>query len=192
MVRLRFETARDLIEAFPVAETVLDIEPTEDPSLAFLDALTSSGEFDKAVGFCAFLLPRRDAVWWGCRSVPRFIGKPTLDEAEGIRVAEEWIKEPSEEHRTTALELGMHYSHKLATTHLALAAGWAGHTFSVGGGDPIPIRPEQTALCVRAAILIAACRVPLAQRPQLMRSCLEDGAKIASDGVTGLGAHAPH
>ncbi len=169
-----------------MAEAVLDLEPTEDPSLGFLESLTSSGAYDKAVGFCAFLLPRRDAVWWGCRAVPRFIGKQTLDEAEGIRVAEEWIKEPSEERRTTALELGMRYSHKLATTHLALAAGWAGHAFSIGGGDPIPIRPDQTALCVRSAILIAACRVSLAERPDLMRSCLEQGAKIASDGIIGL------
>ena len=181
MGRLRFETVRDLFAAFPIAEHVLTLEPSDDPSLDFLASLTSSGEHDKAVGFCAFLLPRREAVWWGCRSVRKFVPKRSLDEEEGIRVAEEWVQEPDEERRRIALELGVRYSTKLATTHLAAAAGWAGRTFSIGAGDPIPIQPHQTALAVRSAILIAACRVSLADRPDLMQSCLDDGAKIASD-----------
>jgi hypothetical protein len=186
VARLRFETARDVFEAFQGAEHELNLEPTDDPSLDFLASLTSSGEFDKAVGFCAFLLPRREAVWWGCRSVRKFIPKRTLDEEEGIRVAEEWVREPGEERRRIALELGTRYSVKLATTHLAQAAGCAGHSFSIGAGDPIPIRPDQTARCVRSAILVAGCRLTLAERPDLMQSCLEDGAKIASDETLGL------
>ena len=186
MGRLRFETARDLFAAFPIAEPVLNLEPTDDPSLDFLNSLTSSEEFDKAVGFCAFLLPRREAVWWGCRSVRKFIPKGTLDEEEGIRVADAWVQAPDEERRQIALELGTRYSTKLATTHLAMAAGWAGRTFSIGAGDPIPIQPHQTALAVRSAILVAACRASMADRPDLMRSCLEDGAKIASDETINL------
>jgi hypothetical protein len=181
MGRLRFETARDLFDAFPIAEPVLNLEPTDDPSLDFLVSLTSGGSFDQAVGFCSFLLPRREAVWWGCRSVRKLIPKHTLDEREGLKVAEEWLEEPDEERRKIALELGQRYSTKLATTHLALAAGWSGRTFSIGAGDPIPIQPHQTALAVRSAILVAACRVRPAEKPDLMRLCLEDGAKIASD-----------
>ncbi len=181
MGRLRFESARDVFTAFPIIEHDLHMEPTDDPSIGFLEGLTSSGAFDKAVGFCAFLLPRREAVWWGCRSVRKFIPKRTLDEEEGIRVAETWLQEPDEERRKIALELGLRYSTKLATTHLALAAGWAGHTFTIGTGDPIPIQPHQTARAVRSAILIAAVRVGVAERESLMRSCLDDGAKIAAD-----------
>jgi hypothetical protein len=184
MARLRFETVRDVIEAFPIAEHELDLEPSDERSLDFLSARTSGDDalqHDKGIGFCAFLLPRREAVWWGCRAVRRFVPKGTLDEEEGFRVAEQWVNDPDEDRRMTALELGLRYSSKLPTTHLALAAGWSGRTFAIGGGDPLPIQPHQTARAVRAAILIAACRASMAERPEVMRSCLEEGAKIASD-----------
>ncbi len=180
MARLRFETVRDLIEAFPIAEHELNLEASDEPALGFMKSLGGGTELDKAAGFCAFLLPRREAVWWGCRSVCRFLPTRTLDEEEGLRVAEEWVKDPEEDRRMTALELGMHYSTKLATTHLALAAGWSGRAFSNGAGDPIPIQSHQTARAVRAAILIAACRVNMADKPELMRMCLEDGIKIVT------------
>jgi hypothetical protein len=62
-----------------------------------------------------------------------------------------------------------------------LAAGWSGRVFSIGAGDSMPIQPHQTARAVRAAILIAACRVNMADKPELMRTCLEDGIKIVTD-----------
>ena len=182
MPRLRFEQVRDVIEAFPSVAYELDIEPSDEGSLDFLNSLVGE-ELDKAVGFCAYLLPRREAVWWGCRSVRKFVLKPTLDEREGIRLAEDWVREPEEERRLAALELGMRYSAKLATTHLALAAGWSGRSFSFAGGDPIPIQPHSTARAVRAAILIAACGARQAERPGLVRGCVEDGIKIAADGM---------
>lgn len=183
MPRLRFEQVRDVIEAFPSAAFELDIEPSDERSLDFLGSLAGGGEFDKAVGFCAYLLPRREAVWWGCRSTRKFVPKGTLDEEEGFRLAEEWVREPEEERRLAALELGMRYNSKLPTTHLALAAGWSGRSFSIAGGDPIPIQPHQTARAVRAAILIAACRASQSERPELMRGCIEDGIRIAVDGM---------
>jgi hypothetical protein len=64
---------------------------------------------------------------------------------------------------------------------LALAAGWSGRAFSIGAGDPIPIQPHQTARAVRAAILIAGCRVSMTDKPELMRTCLGDGVRIVTD-----------
>ena len=183
MAHLRFERVRDLIDAFPSVAFELDIEPSDEGSLDYLSSLAGGGEHDKAVGFCAYLLPRREAVWWGCRSVLKFVPKGTLEEREGLRLAESWVTEPEEDRRMAALELGMRYSSKLATTHLALAAGWSGRTFSVAGGDPIPIQPYSTARAVRAAILIAACRASQTERSEFLRGCVEDGIRIAVDGM---------
>jgi hypothetical protein len=183
MAHLRFERVRDVIEAFPSAAFELDIEASDDRSLDFLSSLAGGGEFAKAVGFCAYVLPRREAVWWGCRAVRRFVPKATLDEREGLRLAEDWVSEPEEDRRHAALELGMRHSSKLATTHLALAAGFSGRTFSIAGGDPVPIQPHATARAVRAAILIAALRAGQAERGELMRGCVEDGIRIAVDGM---------
>ena len=71
MPRLRFETVRDLLEAFPIAEPLIEVEPSDEPSLQFLEGLVAREDWDRAVGFCAFLLPRREAVWWGCRTRAR-------------------------------------------------------------------------------------------------------------------------
>ncbi len=156
MARLRFETVRDVFEAFPIAEHELNIEPNDEPSLRFLETLVSSGEFDKAVGFCAFLLPRREAVWWGCRAVRMLVPNLSAEEAKAIRVAEDWVHEPEEDRRAAALETG-------------------------DGGETIPVAPHQTARVVRAAVLVAACRVSVAEKPDLLRRCLEDGIQIAAD-----------
>ena len=183
MAHLRFERVRDVIDAFPSVAFELDIEPSDEGSFDFLSSLAGGGEHDKAVGFCAYLLPRREAVWWGCRCVRKFVPEGTLDEREGLRLAEDWVSEPEEDRRMAALELGMRHSSKLATTHLALAAGWSGRSFSIAGRDPVPIQPHATARSVRAAILIAAGRASPAERPELMRDCVEDGIRIAVDGM---------
>ena len=73
MPRLRFDTARDLFEAFPIAERLIEVEPSDEPSLQFLAGWSTRDDLDQAVGFCAFLLPRREAVWWGCRTVRALI-----------------------------------------------------------------------------------------------------------------------
>jgi hypothetical protein len=180
MARLRFETVRDVFEAFPTAEIVLDIEPNDEPSLQFLNSLVAREELDKAIGFCAFLLPRREAVWWGCRTVRTLVPNLSAEESEAIRVAEDWVHEPEEDRRAAALEIGRRGSSKLPSTYLALAAGWSGRNMSLGGGETIQVPPDQTARVVRAAVLVAACRVSMAEKPDLLRRCLEDGVQIAS------------
>jgi len=181
MARLRFETVRDVFEAFPIAQHELNLEPNDEPSLQFLEALVSRDELDKAVGFCAFLLPRREAVWWGCRSVRALVPELSAEESEAISVTEQWVREPEEHRRSAAFELGTRGNSKLPTTYLALAAGWSGHSISIGGGETVPVPPHQTARVVRAAVLIAACRVQMAEKPDLLRRCLEDGIRMASD-----------
>jgi hypothetical protein len=186
MARLRFETVRDVFDAFPIAQHELSLEPNDEPSLQFLEALISRDELDKAVGFCAFLLPRREAVWWGCRSVKTLVPARSGEEEQAIAVAEQWVREPEEERRLAALELGMRGSSKLPSTYLALAAGWSGGRLNVGAETPVPIPPHQTARVVRAAVLIAATRVDMAQKPDLLRRCVEDGVQIASGETQGV------
>ena len=181
MTRLRFETVRDVIEAFPIAQHLIDLEPNDEPSLQFLKELVERDDLDRAVGLCAFLLPRREAVWWGCRSVRAFIPSPSPEEDAAIKAAEKWVREPEDARRVAALEHGVNGSSKLPSTYLALAAGWSGGRLNVPDAEPIPVPPHQTARGVRAAVLIAGCRVDMTENPELLRNCLEDGIRLASD-----------
>jgi len=191
MPRLRFETARDLLDSYPDAADELMIEPVDVPSLTFLAELSGQQPIDKAIGFCAYLLPRREAVWWGCQSV-RALAPPDNREAAALRAAEEWVHLPEEEQRLNALAIGRQSNYRAATTWLALAAGWAGPTMPPGslagfeGAPPLaddawlPIPPDYTAKAVRSGILIAAAKLAPQQRTELLKRCVADGSRLAT------------
>ena len=180
MRRLRFETVRDLIEAFPVAEPLIEVAPSDEPSLRLLEELVRQEDWDRAIGFCAFLLPRRDAVWWGCRTVRALLPTRSRDEEAAIRAAEKWVQRPEDDLRLAALELGTRGNSELPSTYLALAAGWSGGRIDLGG-ETVPIPPEQTARLVRAALLVAGTRVEREQRSEILRRCLADGIRLVTE-----------
>jgi len=197
MPRLRFETARDLLEAYPQARDELMIEPADVPSLTFLDELSKHQVVDKAIGFCAYLLPRREAVWWGCQSV-RALAPPTdHKEVAALRAAEDWVRVPEEEQRLTALASGRQSDYRAAATWMALAAGWAGPGMPPGslagfeGASPaasdawLPIPPDYTAKAVRSGILIAATKLSPQQRTESLKRCAAEGARIAAGETAG-------
>jgi Family of unknown function (DUF6931) len=193
MARIRFETARDLIEAYPSARDELMIEPADVPSLEFLKQLSEQPPIDKAIGFCAYLLPRREAVWWGCQCV-RSLAAPIANEEAALQAAENWVREPEDERRLAALAIGRQSNYRLPATWMALAAGWAGGAMPPGSlvgfegavlpqaGDAwLPIPPDQTAKGVRTGILIAAAKVPPQERSERLSRCIAEGARLASD-----------
>ena len=181
MALVRFVTARDVFDAFPTAQQDVNAEPSDAPSLQYLQSLADSGELNKAVSFCAYLLPRREAVWWGCRCVKALL--PTLpnDEATLLRAAEDWAKVPEEDRRLAALEKGMRSNPNWPSTWLALAAGWSGGNILVGLQASALPPPQQTARAIRAALLGAVSRLAPMERNKGLRACVEDGMRIAKE-----------
>jgi hypothetical protein len=58
MTRIRFPTAHDLFDASPEAsEKIGTAVPIDQPSIAFVKALSSANKLPEAVTFCAYLLP---------------------------------------------------------------------------------------------------------------------------------------
>jgi Family of unknown function (DUF6931) len=182
MPLIRFATARDVFEAFATAQQDVDAEPSDAPPLQYLQSLVDRGLLNSAVTFCAYLLPRREAVGWACRCVRRLAPRLPAGEELGLQVAEEWVEVPEEDRRIAALELGMRSNHLWPSTWLALAAGWSGGNILLGAQAAAPAPPQQTARAVRAAVLAAVSRLAPAERAGGQRSCIEDGIRIASDG----------
>jgi len=166
MSNLRFFTAREVFEAFPGAAGDIAGKPLNDAEapLDFLTRLLVSPTPEDAVSFCAYMLGRREAVWWGC-SCHRFFGQPTeRDDEKALLTAEAWIREPEEHRRRAALALGISGNHELAGTWLSLAAGGAGGTFIVNGQAGPPVPADMTAKAVRSAVLISLARLPIRER----------------------------
>jgi hypothetical protein len=183
MALIRFVTARDVFDAFATAQQDVNAEPNDMASLEYLQTLADRGELNKAVSFCAYLLPRREAVWWGCRCVKAMLPKLSAEEAALLKTAENWIQMPEEEQRVAALEHGMGSNPNWPSTWLALAAGWSGGNILLGIQATAQAPPQQTARAVRGAILCAVSRLAPQERDKGLRVCVEDGARIAREEV---------
>src|SRR5262245_5707154 len=97
--RLRFSTARDLFEAFPVALQDMVARPSDRASLEFLKELGASQTPEDAITFTAYLLGYREAVWWGhqCLSMLGDYLAPT--DQQLMSLAEDWVRQPDEQRR---------------------------------------------------------------------------------------------
>lgn len=178
MAHLRFTTARDLFEAFETAGDDIASPPSDAPSLDYLRSLMAAGDYQNAVGFCAYLLPRREAVWWACQSVRALGGLRNADEESSLQAAEAWVQEPEEDRRLAALDLGMRGDREAPATWAALAAAWTGGSMVPNEYNAAPAPPFATAKAARAAILIGVAYMPPEPRGQQLRACVESGIRL--------------
>lgn len=182
MSRLRFATARALYETFPPAVTRLKVAPTDESPLVFLSKLSDEEKLEDAVTFCAYLLPRREAVWWACGSARSLLGTIEPSRAEALSAAEAWVREPTDTRRLTALEIGSRGDNNDALTWLARAAGWAGGTLNGDAKPPVPAPQYLTPRAARIAILLSAQQIAPAERTPRMRTRIAEGMKLADAG----------
>ncbi|MBR0800715.1 hypothetical protein JQ615_35675 [Bradyrhizobium jicamae] len=176
---MRFVTAKALYETFPEVLQAIGVEPTDQPPIEFVKALVLTGKLPEAATFCAYLLPRREAVWWACTSV-RTLGADTR--AETSMAAEAWVYQPDDHHRQRALDTGTMGDQNEPQTWLALAAGWSGGVRMVGG-QQVPNPPFMTARAARVAILLSAGRLGVAERTSGLRSCVAAAIKLVESGL---------
>ena len=179
MNQVRFSTVHDLFEAYPLARYDVGKAAPDKLSLDFLQEAADAGNWHQAVSFCAYLLPRRVAVAWGCRSLRQMFDHFDGNEGRSLGVAETWVRQPDEQTRNKALAVGNANDPEQPATWLALAAGWSGGSVVPAEFAPVEAKPDQTARAVRAALLIGFCRLPRASQDRVMTTCLEDGIQLA-------------
>jgi hypothetical protein len=182
MSLVRFATAQAVFEAFPELSQKVSAKPNEEFPIRYLKSLVATGKDEDAVTFCAYLLPRREAVWWACGCV-KALTADIADDPAALLAAEAWVMESNDARRQAALELGTRGHHDDPLTWLALAAGWAGGLLASGPHQSIPMPQYLTARAARTAILISALRVRRHQRPAYLKSCVADGIRLAEDGA---------
>jgi hypothetical protein len=179
MSQLRFATARALFDAFPEVSEKIGVAPTDQSPIDFVKGLMSADKLTDAVTFCAYLLPRREAVWWACRCVRALAGDAAVDRTPGLLAAEAWVYEPDDGHRQAALDVANKGNTRDPTTWLALAAGWSGGTLGYGA----PVAPYMTARAARVAVLTGMPPARKEVRQTRLRECVLEAVKIAEDGL---------
>lgn len=181
--RIRFETAKALFDAYPTAGNDMSCVPTSEPPLAFLQRLLESNTPEEAVTFCAYLLGRREAVWWGCRCVAPLTDVLPFEDVGMIAKAHDWAQMPSESLRRSALAAGMDAQDKTPGAWLALAAGWSGGDMNPGGVQVVLAPSSLTPKAVNVAILAALARVLRQDRGRTLREFAAQGATVAERGM---------
>ncbi len=177
MSRLRFNTTREVFETFPAAAEVILTPPTTEPPLTFLARLAKGPAPMEAIGFCAFLLPRREAVWWALQSVRGMQPPGTQD--PGLAAAEAWVREPGDRARFEALKFAQSGDRARPGTWVAWAAGYSGGSMVESHGVPCP--PDLTAKLARIGVLSAVNRLPARDREGALRACVEACIRLAQD-----------
>lgn len=178
MSRLRFSTAREVFDAFPSAQEVVKTPPTSEHPLAFLTRLAKGPAASDAIGFAAFVLPRREAVWWALQAVRAMQPSGTSPDA-GLASAEAWVREPSDRARFAALAAAQAGDRAQPGTWVAWAAGYSGGSMVASHAVPCP--PDLTAKMARIAVLTALNRLPARDRDTALRNCIEACIRLADD-----------
>ncbi len=179
MSLVRFATAEAVFETFPELSQKIGTSPNERSPIDFLRSMINAGKLEDAVTFCAYVLPRREAVWWACRSARVAPGRIAEERAPALLAAEAWVSDPDDEHRQAALEAGTKGHCDDPLTWVALAAGWAGGFLVSSPYPAMPMPQYMTARATRTAILMSALSANWEHRPAYLQARIAEGIRLA-------------
>ena len=176
--RLRFSTARQVFEAFPPAAGDIVTAPRDEDPLTFLRSLLTGPTPEDAISFCAYMLPRREAVWWACQCVRQIENPLTPADDRFLLKVEAWVKDADEETRRQVHEAVESSALDTPATWIAMGAVWSGGSISGAGNPPVPPPPHATAQAVRAAVLTSLARVDRAERQNYLNASVMSALKL--------------
>ncbi len=178
--RLRFNAAGQVFDAFPRVTAEIGLRPNdEEAPVDFARRLLSHGAGFDPIVYVASVLPRREAVWWGCQCVQALNGGRTDD---ALQAAETWVRKPEEAERRAALQIGTSGDTNAPSTWLALAAGHSGGSISPEDAPPVHAWAEATATNLKAGVILAIVHRPMAEIQPWVRACVEAGMRFADGG----------
>ena len=152
MAQLRFTTAQQVWDAFPSLQDLITVRPLDLEPLDYIRKLLKSETPEEALGFCAYLMAKRDAVKWLCQLLRSTGQSLSPGDVELVKLAEEWVRSPNEVSRSTALAAGLASKDRNAAAWVAIAAGWSGGNMSSDDMHPVPAPQHLTAQGVTVAL----------------------------------------
>jgi hypothetical protein len=134
--------ASDLCESIQIEKPSRALLRDDLTALQFIEILAQAGQFRDAVRVLAFLLPAREAVWWGlqcARQNPPENSEPEFDAA--LAAAETWVIEMTEEARYAAQITAESAGMGTAAGCVAMAAFASGNSLAPPDQAAVPPEP---------------------------------------------------
>lgn len=158
------------------------LAPDHTPSAYF--ALLGQRElYRDAFAFAAHYLPRRKAIWWGCLCAWELFRReiPAREEAPLAAVVA-WVRDPSEENRRQAYEIGRDAARPSVAGSLTMAVFSAGGSLSKPDSPQVDPKLNQAARFVTAAVVLAGQLAPREHRKQFQHHFLEIAVELSRGG----------
>ena len=125
--------AVDVCEPIPLGPDALKLLKQDQTPWQLLQALVSAELFADAIRFLAYILPKREAVWWAHQCVQTLDRKAS---ALALQAVEQWVIAPDEEIRRAAQSAAQKAGPTTPSGMSALAVFWTGG--SIGPPDARP------------------------------------------------------
>jgi hypothetical protein len=178
--RLAVETAEEVCGRFPLGDAARALLAEGIDPETFLERLLEAEQYVDAARFLAHALPKREAVWWACRSARRVSGpKPAPEIEAAVRVAEAWVVDPTEENRRPAMAAAEAATFATPAGCAAVSAFWSGGSLAPPAAPVVPPGEYMTALGASAAVLLAGADEPAGKLAAAYRALIADGLAIA-------------
>lgn len=147
--------ARSFVSSVDLSDAALARLESGQNVRRYLDRLVAEGLSLDALVIIARALPAQLVVAWGCECLRQCLeGSGPAVEAEraGVALAEQCLKDPSDENRQLCLEFAAAARHLTACAWIATAAAWADGSLTPKGA---PVKVEAPAKAVGEAVVAA-------------------------------------
>jgi hypothetical protein len=183
---MRFVSARAVFEEFPTLAQAVKLEATDEDPRDFVRGAAAAGKLRDAAAVCAFVLNKRDAVWWICRCLR---SRPGLVEpaSQALLAAEAWAREPGEEERVLCDQWARASDQQAPAAWAAYAAGFSSGNLAMMPEGPVRTPGHLTPDSARVALVLAECRL----EPEDARGFLREAVDAALRWMTAGGDAAP-
>jgi len=153
--------ARPFVAALPLSDAAEARLESGQNVRAFLDRLLAESLPGDALMVIARALPMQLLVAWGCeclRSGLAGTGPAIEADRAGVTLAEQCLKDPTEEHRQLCLEFAVRAKRATAGAWITTAAAWADGVLTPPTAPPVQAPQQAVAEAVVAALRISAAR----------------------------------
>lgn len=181
MRRIRFETMNDVFEAYPGLKEMVAVAPGPEAPIPFLERLVRTGAIDDAVTLAAFVLPRREAVWWACRCVAAASKPMSSDDRRRWELAAAWVHRPEDRRRVAAFEAASALDGRTAIAVLLNAVVWSGGAMDPTSQHSAPAPADLAGKAARNAVLLTAAGEPTEARPTFLERCVSTALAIGRE-----------
>lgn len=146
-----------------------------------IDKLFQEEQYMDGLRLRAYLLPKRDAVWWGCLCIRDEFDEPLAqDQIVALDAAVEWVADPTETRRRQCENASNAADSRGPGGLLAISAFWSDG--SIGPASAPRVAPDERLTCqgLAAAIVTAAYFGDATKAKDRMTAFFEKGKAVVA------------